>query len=114
MGIRQNIKKHTKIELSPEEAITWATQEYNTTRLPSSPDMPGGLGLTLLCDFIDLNGGCIRIVSDTGYWQRKNSKIETERLNYKFPGTVVSVEINTADTDIYRLVSEKVDPEYIF
>ena len=114
VGIRQNIKKHTKIELSPEEAITWATQEYNTTRLPNSPDMPGGLGLTLLCDFIDLNGGCIQIVSDAGYWQWKNSEIKTERLNYVFPGTVVNVEINTADTDVYRLSSEEIDPEYIF
>lgn len=106
VGIRENIKEHLKLELSPEDAIIWAAQEYNTTKLPSSPDMPGGLGLTLLCDFIDLNGGCIQIVSDAGYWQRKNSKIKTERLNYVFPGTVVSVEINTADNHFYGLSSE--------
>ena len=106
MGIRKNIKKHTKIELSPEKAITWATQEYNTTKLPNSPDMPGGLGLTLLCDFIDLNGGCIRIMSDAGYWQRKDSEVVTRQLNYAFPGTVVSIEINTTDTGTYILAAE--------
>lgn len=114
VGICQNIKEHTELEFSPEDAITWATKEHTTTRLPISPDMPGGLGLPLLCDFIDLNGGCIRIVSDAGYWQRKKSKIKTTQLNYPFPGTVVSLEINTADTGIYRLSHEDVDPEYIF
>ena len=113
VGIPRNIKKHTKLELSPEEAITWATQERNTTKLGSLPGMPGGLGLKLLCDFIDLNGGCIQIVSDAGYWERKNGEVVTKRLNYSFPGTVVSLEINTADTAAYVLASE-LNAEEIF
>ena len=36
----------------------------------------------------------------------ENSDIVTEPLNNPFPGTVVSVEINTADTHTYLLTSE--------
>ena len=103
VGIPENIKKHTKLELSPEKAIAWATEEFNTTK---RGELPGGLGLKILCDFIDLNGGCIQIVSDAGYWRRKDRKIVTEQLSYSFPGTVVSVEINTADQHTYSLASE--------
>ena len=86
------IKIHTGLELSPEESINWATAKRNTTKRGK---VPGGLGLKLLCEFIDLNGGCIQIVSDAGYWHRRNSEIVTKPLSYPFPGTVVNVEINT-------------------
>ena len=100
VGMRQNIKRHTGVELSPEKAIIWATEKHNTTK---RGNVPGGLGLKLLREFIDLNGGSIQIVSDAGYWHRKNKQIVAQPLNHPFPGTVVSVEINTADTHIYSL-----------
>ncbi len=101
--ILENIKNYTGSEPSPEEAIIWATKEGHTTK---RDNLPGGLGLKILCDFIDLNGGCIQIVSDAGYWQRKDSRVVTKPLTYSFPGTVVSIEINTADIDVYVLASE--------
>ena len=106
----ENIKNYTESEFSseeaitsPEEAITWATKEGHTTKRGK---LPGGLGLKILCDFINLNGGCLQIVSDAGYWQLKNNEVVTKRLTYSFPGTIVSVEINTADTGVYVLTSE--------
>ncbi len=113
IGISQNIEDYTGFKFSPEEAIIWATKEFNTTKNSKLPGVPGGLGLKILCDFIDLNDGCIRIVSDAGYWRRRDGKIVTRSLNYPFPGTVVSVEINTADTSTYKLASE-LNPENIF
>jgi hypothetical protein len=101
--ILENIENYTGSELSPEEAISWATEEGHTTK---HDNLPGGLGLKILCDFIDLNGGCLQIVSDAGYWQLKDSEVVTKPLTYSFPGTVVSIEINTADTGIYVLASE--------
>lgn len=106
MGIRENIRVHTNYDLTPVNAITWATKQYNTSKPPGSSDMPSGLGLPLLCDFIDVNDGCIRIVSDAGYWQRKNKEITTRKLSNAFPGTVVSLQINTADDNFYGLSSE--------
>ena len=103
VGMCENIKTHTGLNFSPEEAIEWATKGNNTTK---RGNVPGGLGLKLLGEFVDLNGGCIQIVSDAGYWQRKNRQTFTARLSERFPGTVVSVEINTADTASYGLTSE--------
>ena len=103
VGIRQNIEDYAGLKLSPEEAIIWATEGFNTTK---QGNVPGGLGLKILCEFIDLNGGSIQIVSDAGYWQRRKKKTVTNRLIYPFPGTVVSVEINTADRHTYGLTSE--------
>ena len=48
----------------------------------------------------------MRIVSDDGYWQKKKGDIFTAKLNSPFPGTVVNLEINTADTHSYGLASE--------
>lgn len=108
--IPENIKNYTGNEFSPEEAIIWATEEGHTTK---RDNLPGGLGLNILRDFIDLNGGCLQIVSDAGYWQLKDSEVVTKPLTYPFPGTAVSIEINTANTDIYVLASE-LNAENIF
>ncbi len=110
VGMRQNIKDKIGLDLSPEEAIDWTTRKGNTTK---RDQIPGGLGLKLLCEFIDMNGGSIQIVSDAGYWQRKNRETTTQKLNCPFPGTVVTVEINTADTGSYMLTSE-LNAENIF
>ena len=103
VGIRENIKNHIGLKLPPENAIIWATEEFNTTKRGK---LPGGLGLKILCEFIDLNGGSIQIVSDAGFWQRKNKKTVAKPLRCPFPGTVVSVEIDTADEHVYSLASE--------
>ena len=103
IGIRQNVKENTGLDLSPEDAIAWATEGRNTTK---RGQIPGGLGLKLLREFIDLNGGRIQIVSDAGDWLREQRKTSAARLSQFFPGTVVSVEINTADTQSYVLSSE--------
>jgi hypothetical protein len=103
IGIRANILKKKMLDLSSEKAIQWATEDNNTTK---TAGIPGGIGLKILNEFIDLNGGSIQIVSDTGYWQRKNHHTVTAILKQPFPGTVVTIEINTADEHSYILASE--------
>ena len=103
IGMRKKISHHLGRDIAPEKAIEWATEEKNTTR---HMGIPGGLGLKLLREFIDLNGGRIQIVSDAGYWCRQSQSTSMHRLENPFPGTVVSIKINTADTRSYRLSSE--------
>ncbi|RKU30227.1 ATP-binding protein [Candidatus Poribacteria bacterium] len=110
IGICKNINLKKGWKLTPTEAINWAIQEGNTTK---SSNLPGGLGLILLCDFIDLNNGCLHIVSDAGYWERRCQRIITEELSKPFPGTIVSLEIDTSDTNTYGLNSE-LKPDDIF
>ncbi len=103
VGMRRNIRDHLGFELSGEEAIVWATEANNTTK---RGPVPGGLGLKLLREFIDLNGGCLQIVSDAGFWQCKDARVSTTLLDHPFPGTVVNIGINTADLNSYSLTSE--------
>ncbi len=104
IGMRENITRKARLKLEPEEAITWATEGNNTTKTGS---IPGGLGLKLLRDFIGLNKGRIQIVSDAGYWELANGMVRTRRFDEPFPGTVVNLEMNTADRDSYCLPSEQ-------
>jgi signal transduction histidine kinase len=109
IGIKENIKRKIFLRLKPEEAIDWAMQAANTTRKGES----GGLGLKLIREFIMRNNGRIAIVSDAGYWELKGGQVTKKRFDDPFPGTVVLIEINTADTKSYALKSE-IDPNDIF
>ncbi len=91
------------LDLPAEHAIVWATNGRNTTK---SGSIPGGLGLKLLKEFIGLNGGRLQIVSDAGYWCLDKNQAQTTRLRSPFPGTAVTLEINTSDAQSYTLSSE--------
>jgi len=103
IGIRQNVLENAGLDLRADLAIAWATDGQNTTK---SGRIPGGLGLKLLREFITLNGGRIQIVSDTGYWSLEAGQVHTAQIRLPFPGTVVSIEIDTADKRSYKLSSE--------
>lgn len=103
IGIKQNVKERAGLDFPADEAIVWATKGRNTTK---RGPIPGGLGLKLLTEFIGLNGGRLQIVSDAGYWCLQKDHVHTARLGLPFPGTVVSLEINTSDKQSYVLSSE--------
>jgi len=110
IGIRKNVKKIAGLDLAAEEAIVWATQGRNTTKRGK---IPGGLGLKLLGEFINQNEGRLQIVSDAGYWKLEQGHTSSARLCSPFPGTVVSLEIDTLDTQSYVL-SEELSESDIF
>jgi hypothetical protein len=110
IGIRHNLQENIGIELPDEKAIEWAMTEGNTTK---TGPVPGGLGLKLLREFILMNQGRLQIVSDRGYWELKEGNKILRSISYPFPGTVVNLEFNTADTNLYILTSE-IPPEEIF
>ena len=110
IGIRNNVNTKKRLELSPVAAIAWAFAEGNTTK---NGDIPGGSGLKILQEFINVNEGRIQVVSDQGYWELAQGRTQTETFSEPFPGTVVNIEINTADANTYILSSE-IRPEDIF
>jgi hypothetical protein len=103
IGIRKNVQDNLGLDLSAEDAIEWATQGTNTTKRGR---IPGGLGLKLLSEFVQLNGGQLQIVSDTGYWCLGRDGAQKNPLKGSFPGTAVNIEINTSDVRSYCLKSE--------
>ncbi|MEP5625334.1 MAG: hypothetical protein ABJP82_22415, partial [Hyphomicrobiales bacterium] len=64
MGIASNVKKYVGLDLKPDEAIDWAMQEGNTSR---QLDIPGGLGLNIVKEFIEMNRGRFLVVSHFGF-----------------------------------------------
>lgn len=103
VGIRKNISDNLRRDLSAEEAIDWATKGANTTK---RGPIPGGLGLKILCEFIKLNEGRLQIVSDEGYWSLGKNGVRKMPLETPFPGTVVTIEMDTSDVRSYCLKSE--------
>ena len=107
IGIPQTLINKKRLHFDAEEAIHWAMQDRNTTKTGS---IPGGLGLKLLREFIQLNRGRIQAVSQTGYWEQcADGSVIKKSLPYPFPGTVVNIEINTADRNSYALSTEQTE-----
>ncbi|MGC9327332.1 MAG: hypothetical protein ACP5I1_06840, partial [Candidatus Hinthialibacter sp.] len=110
IGFHQNIVQSLKEEMSPAEAICWAMEGRNNTKKGC---IPGGLGLKLLQDFIKLNKGKLQICSDMGFWELSEGQVTIRQFDAPFPGTVVNIQINTADNQSYCLSSE-INPDAIF
>lgn len=105
VGIPKNVRKINGLDqLTAAETIDWATRENHTTKRGK---VPGGLGLKLIKEFIDKNGGTLQIVSDFGIWEFSGGSPRLALMKHPFPGTFVRIWINTADTKSYEMTSER-------
>lgn len=102
IGFRAKIEKALGKKLTSSQAIKWGMTEGNTVRQGN----PGGLGLKLLKEFISKNDGRLSVLSDRGFWELSSGKERTEDFSCSFPGTVVTIVVNTDDPKSYRLVGE--------
>lgn len=101
--IRNNVNNFFNSKVSATQALEWAVVEGNTTR---KGNIPGGLGISLLREFLQHNGGYLQIISCNGFWEEKKGKITTRTLNSRFSGTIVNIVINITDVKSYKLSSE--------
>ncbi len=110
VGIPDVVARALRRPMRASAAIDWAMSGRNTTR---QLDVPGGLGLKLLRQFIDLNGGSLCVVSGNGYWNASPGGISRSDMLAAFPGTVVTITVNTADAKSYQLI-DAINPEDVF
>lgn len=111
IGFRTNVRRYYKQDnIDAMNAIRWAMQEGSTTKTGSQP---GGMGLKFIKEFVRLNKGKLQIVSSDGFYEFSQGKNTFSALSTDFPGTVVNLEVNTADQQSYRLSSE-IDARDIF
>lgn len=108
-NIINNRFKENKTPLTSIQAIKWALIDGNTTKT----DVSGGLGLSLLTEFIKLNKGKFQIISDDGFYEFGKAE-HSYTLDAPFPGTVVNMEFRTDDVYSYRLSSESYNSDDIF
>lgn len=101
--IKINVEDYLEKSISGKEAIEWAVSENTTTK---KDNIPGGLGFTLIRDFLSKNEGKIQVASANGYWLETAGVKESEDLDVSFQGTAVNLEFNVNDTSSYCLSSE--------
>ncbi|MCT4673546.1 MAG: hypothetical protein N4A37_09940 [Prolixibacteraceae bacterium] len=101
-GIATKVRDFIKDINTDIDAVAWAMQNGNTTKNTS-----GGLGLSLLEEFIIKNEGTLQVVSGTAFYERKGEQLNKRQLNYYLPGTYINIIINTKDRKHYYLKSEK-------
>lgn len=110
IGIKNRFNQYFNKSISAVDAIEWAMQERNTTK----PNDSGGLGLSILREFVILNKGKIQIISNDGYWELSDSGINKKSFNQEFPGTAINISIRTNDQMQYALNDEIIKDEDIF
>lgn len=101
--IKINVNDYMKNKFSGKDAIEWAVTEGNTTK---RGPIPGGLGLSLIREFLKKNSGKIQIISADGYWEQEGDSKNSNVFSLLFPGTIVNLEFNIKDRDYYCLSSE--------
>lgn len=102
IGIKQNVNAFKKENLSGVEAIKWAVQRQNSTKIGD----PRGLGLALLKELIIKSNGKIEILSNDGLYRIKNGQEDLENLDFCFDGTIVNIEFNIEKNKKYFLEGE--------
>ena len=103
VSIKQRVDEFLRQNLSGEEAIQWAVTKGHTTR---TGNIPGGLGFSLIREFLEKNDGKIQIISGNGFWEQTGKNAKSSRYPYDFPGTIVNLEFNIDDKCHYYLLSE--------
>lgn len=107
-GFKNSINSRFNTTLNSLQAIKWAINNGNTTKR----DVSGGLGLSILKDFIKMNKGKVQIISDNGFYEINDTEYERE-LSYLFPGSIINMKFKTNDTKSY-LLAEEIDANDIF
>ena len=84
--IQENVRDYLK-ELGqkvPDSCIAWTVEPEHSTKKTNS----GGIGLSLMHDFIYYNNGKFQIVSGNEFWELNAKNTECEKLDVLFPGTI--------------------------
>lgn len=102
IGFKRKINDRFGSNLSSIQAIKWATQDRNTTKI----GITGGIGLALLKEFIIKNKGKMQIISDDGFYQFDSHGEQMQLFIGSFPGTIVNLQFRTNDNSSYVLKSE--------
>lgn len=105
VGIPRNVRLYLNDkDYLASEAIKWAVKPGNSTK--PRTEAPGGVGLGLLKDFVEVNNGYLEIFSHEGYLFVGLGRETYSSRNLFFEGTLVNIKL-ICDDKYYLLSSEK-------
>lgn len=109
--IPENVKSYMQdyARNVPPYCIQWAVDPGNSTKRNRS----GGIGLSLMKDFIDYNKEKYQIISGNEFWELNKQKITSRNFKYVFPGTIINIEIHQNDKCNYSY-SDRNNAEHLF
>lgn len=107
--IKENVNDYLQGEID-ENTLQWAIVKGNSTKTETAP---GGLGFSLLLDFIWLNKGKFSLVSANECYEVTPKSKKFYNLNGSFKGTIVTITFNMNDDFAYILKEER-EEEIIF
>lgn len=81
----------------PSNNIAWAVEPDHSTKR----DTTGGIGLSLMRDFISFNRGKFQIISGHEFWELSEGKEKSNFFKNYFPGTIVNIEVDQSNKNIY-------------
>ena len=94
-------------ELStPENHSDWLLEALRQGAT-SRKDLPGGIGLPLILQLLGLNHGKLQMVSGHGFLHWDTSGFQLATLPHPFPGTVITLQLNSQDRTRYSRLIQK-------
>ncbi len=96
IGIKERVNNTLGTNYDSIDAIKWAIKDRHTTKW----GVPGGIGLSILTEYINENNGIFQIISDDGFYELKDQKEEFRKFDLPFPGTVVTLVFRMDDEDV--------------
>lgn len=109
IGFKHRVNQRFGTSFTSIQALKWALQLYTTTKR----QVTGGLGLAILMEFCTKNKGVLQIVTGDAFFQYSHLGNTFQHFNGNFPGTLVTLHINTNDVQDYSL-PDAVDVNHIF
>lgn len=107
--IKENVTEYLQHKMG-NNSLKWAIIKGNSTK---SETAPGGLGFSLLLEFIKLNKGAFSLVSAEECYEVSSKGERFYDLEGCFQGTIVTITFNMHD-DFAYILKEEQEEEIIF
>jgi hypothetical protein len=100
LGIPHKVKTHLNQHLmEASEAIEWALARGNST---GNENVPRGIGLGNLINFVKENDGRLEIFSDDGYSISSRNELLCVKYPRRFYGTLINISLKCANLQYYK------------
>lgn len=114
-GITNSVRDFLECDLTAKQALEWALIRGNSTYTANLKEtgeaQPRGLGLHLLTQLIDINGGSMEIYTDSICYTRSSQKCTYIEKQLAINGSWVRLTLNCKQDVVYYFRDEGI-PEY--